>query len=166
MSRICTMNAKMNRAATAIAVSLLWSSAAMAEDAVLSGAVTHPLTLDAATLQTLPATTITVTFQSGSGEESGTYTGVLVWDLLQKAGMVNAPGKNMALRHTLTVTGRDGYAAAIAEGEFDPLYGNKQVLLAYRAADRKASFDHLRLLVPGDLHGGRFVSDVVSIDVK
>jgi hypothetical protein len=80
--------------------------------------------------------------------------------------MVNAPGKNMALRHTLTVTGRDGYAAAIAEGEFDPLYGNKRVPLAYGAADGKASFDHLRLLVPGDLHGGRFVSDVVSIDVK
>jgi hypothetical protein len=160
------MGTNMNRAAMALAVLLWWSSAATAQDGMLTGAVAHPLTLDAGTLQALPATTITVTFQSGSGEETGTYTGVLVWDLIQKAGMINAPGKNTALRHTITVTGRDGYAVAIAEGEFDPHYGNKQVLLAYKADGGKASFDHLRLLVPGDLHGGRAVVDVTTIEVK
>ena len=30
----------------------------------------------------------------------------------------------------------------------------------------KASFDHLRLLVLGDIYGGRSASDVTNIDVK
>jgi hypothetical protein len=149
------------------AVMLTFSSTPVpAQDASLTGAVAMPLMLNAATLRALPATTVTLSFQSGSGEETGTYTGVLVWDLLQKAGMVNAPGKNTMLQHSLTITGRDGYAVAVADGEFDPKYGNKQVLLAYEGTDGKASFGRLRLLVPGDLHGGRAVSDVVSIEVK
>jgi len=158
----------MSRISLALATLLFAASAtqATAADATLSGSVTTPLTLDEATLSALPTTTISISFQSSSGTETGTYTGVLLWDLLQKAGFVNAEGKNTVLRHTLSVAGRDGYVVAVAEGEFDPKFGNKQVLLAYKAVDGKVSFDHLRLLVPGDVHGGRAVSDVVSIEVK
>jgi hypothetical protein len=55
---------------------------------------------------------------------------------------------------------------AVALGELDPDYGNKQVLLAYHSTDGSASFDHLRLLVPGDVHGGRAVRDVAKIEVN
>lgn len=144
----------------------LSSFAALAAPASLSGAVAAPLTLDQATLAALPAQTVDISFETSSGPEKGTYTGVLVWDLLQKAGLVNDPGKNSFLKHVLMITGSDGYSVAIAEGELDPKFGNKPVLLAYKSADGKTSFDHLRILVPGDVHGGRAVSDVVSIEVK
>ena len=140
--------------------------AALAGPATLSGAVTAPVTPDEATLSALPAQTLDISFETSNGKESGTYTGVLVYDLLQKAGLVNDNGKNSFLKHTLMITGSDGYAVAVAEGELDPKFGNKQVLLAYKSADGKTSFDHLRVLVPGDIHGGRAVSDVVSIEVK
>jgi hypothetical protein len=151
-----------------LAVAALAASAAvaLAGPANLTGAVKTPLALDQATLAALPPTTITISFQTGNGPETGTYTGVLLWDLLEKAELVNAEGKNTILRHALTITGSDGYAVAVAEGEFDPKFGNRQVLIAYEGGDGKASYDHLRLLVPGDLHGGRAVSDVVSIEVK
>lgn len=133
----------------------------------LSGAVKTPVTLDAAMLKSLPATDLDITFKSGAATETGHYTGVLLWSLLEKAGLVNEPGKNTILKHTLLVTGSDGYAAALAEGEIDPNYAGKQVILAYDGGTGgKAGFDHLRLLVPGDDHGGRSVSDVVSIEVK
>lgn len=78
----------------------------------------------------------------------------------------NDEGKNAALKHTLLITGSDGYAVSVALGELDPNFANTQVLLAYDGADGKASFDHLRLVVPGDVHGGRSVKDVVGIEVK
>ena len=147
-------------------VAALAGPATLIGPATLTGAVTSPVTLDQATLAALPAQTLDISFDTANGKETGTYTGVLVYDLLQKAGLVNDSGKNSFLKHTLTITGSDGYAVAVAEGELDPKFGNKQVLLAYKSADGKTSFDHLRILVPGDIHGGRAVSDVVSIEVK
>jgi hypothetical protein len=141
-------------------------SPAQAAPANLNGTVQKPLTLDEATLKSLPPVTIDVTFQTSSGEETGHYTGVLVWDLLAKAVLVDDEGKNAALKHTLLITGSDGYAIAVALGEIDPHFAGKQVLLAYDGAGGKASFDHLRLVVPGDAHGGRSVNDVTTIEVK
>lgn len=145
---------------------VLAAGAADAGPAALEGAVKTPMTLDAATLAAFPATTIEAAFETSKGPERGTYTGVLLWDLLEKAGLVNAEGRNAELRHTLMVTGADGYAVAVALGEFSPRYGAKQVLLAYEGGGGKASHDRLRLIVPGDLHGGRSVTDVATIEVR
>ena len=133
-----------------------------AEPAVMSGAVKAPLTLDNATLSAMPVASVSISY----GTSNTTYTGVLVWDLLEKAELVPGDGKNAELRHTLLITATNGYAVAVALGELDPSYGNKQVLLAYRSTDGSASFDHLRLLVPGDVRGGRAVHDVAKIEVN
>lgn len=108
----------------------------------------------------MSATSLQTAFETSKGPERGTCTGVL----LQKAGLANAGGRNAELRHSLMVTGADGYAVAV--GEFAPRFGNKSVLLAYEGGDGKAGPDHLRLIVPEDLHGGRAVSNVVSIEVR
>ena len=86
--------------------------------------------------------------------------------MLEKAETVDAAGKNARLRHTLLITGRDGYAAALALGEIDPHYEGKQVILAYAGGEPPASFDALRLVVPGDTHGGRSVRDVAGIEIR
>src|SRR5262245_8109425 len=125
------------------------------EPVVLRGAGKKELALDETLLKSLPSMTVDVSFDTGEGKRSGSYTGVLLWTLVEKAGTIDAPGKNARLRHTLLITGRDGYAAALALGEIDPHYEGKQVVLAYAGGEPPASFSSLRLVVPRDVHGGR-----------
>jgi hypothetical protein len=136
------------------------------DEAKLVGAVKAPLVLDEATLNKLPVASVEISYARASGSTKGTYVGVLLWDLLAQAGTVDGAGTNSRLRHTLLVTSRDGYSVAIALGELDPAYGNKKVLLAYKGTDNVPSFAHLRLLVPGDVHAGRAVRDIASIEVR
>ena len=138
----------------------------VAEPPVLRGAVKQELVLDEALLKSLPATTVDVTYETGEGKKSGSYTGVLLWALLEKAEPIDEPGKNAQLRHTLLITGRDGYAVALALGEIDPHYEGKSVIVAYAGGELPASFNGLRLVVPGDVHGGRSVHDVWSIELR
>ena len=56
--------------------------------------VKQELILDEALLKSLPAVTVDVTFETGEGKKSGSYTGVLLWALLEKAGPIDEPGKN------------------------------------------------------------------------
>jgi hypothetical protein len=91
---------------------------------------------------------------------------VLLWSLIEKVGLVDEAGKNASLKHTLLITGRDGYAVALALGELDPHYEGKSVILAYAGGEPPASIEELRLVVPGDLHGGRSVRDVAFIEVR
>ena len=148
----------------AVAPSLTWSESA--QPAVLQGAVKQRLVLDDALLKSLPAVSIDVIFEAAQGSKSGRYTGVLLWALLEKAEAIDEPGKNASLKHTLLITGRDGYAVALAMGEIDPHYEAKQVIVAYSGGDPPASMSSLRLLVPGDVHGGRSVRDIATIELR
>ena len=47
---------------------------------------------------------------------------MLLWTLLEKAQPIDEPGKNASLKHTLLITGQDGYAEALALGDIDPHY--------------------------------------------
>jgi hypothetical protein len=134
--------------------------------AVLRGAVKQELVLDEALMTSFPPVTVDVTYEIGQGKKSGRYTGVLLWGLLEKAVTIDEPAKNAALKHTLLITGRDGYVVALALGEIDPHYEGKSVIVAYTGGEPPASFGSLRLVVPGDAHGGRSVRDVASIEVR
>lgn len=160
----------LHRAAPVLfALALLAGAAfpASAEDAArLDGAVRQTLALDAATFQSLPRIAVVVDVATGKGREQGAYVGARLWDLVQMAGLQSGAGKNGDLRRTLLVTGRDGYAVALALGEIDPHYAGKVVILAYQGGQPPSSAGSLRLIVPGDAHGGRNVRDVVRIEVK
>jgi len=132
----------------------------------LEGSVQQRLVLDKTLLESFTPVTIDVTFKTDKGEKSGRYTGVLLWSLIEKARLTDVGAKNAALRHTLLITGRDGYSVALAVGELDPHYEGKSVILAYAGGEPPASIDAPRLVVPGDKHGGRSVRDVASIDVR
>ena len=122
-----------------------WSEAS--EPAVLEGVVKQRLVLDEALLQSLTPITIEVSFETAQGSKSGRYTGVLLWTLLEKAQPIDEPGKNASLKHTLLITGRDGYAVALALGEIDPHYEGKQIIIAYAGGEPSASISSLRLIV-------------------
>jgi len=121
----------------------------------------------AADLKALPAVEVSVTFQTGHGDEHGAFTGALLWTVMQEAGIAEAKGNHPELRHALFVTGSDGYLVTLGFGEIDPDFEGKQAIIAYaRDGQPLEAKDGLRLIVPGDKHGGRDVRDVVRIEVK
>ncbi|MGN6149909.1 MAG: hypothetical protein ACTHPD_15325 [Rhizomicrobium sp.] len=117
-----------------------------------------------ANLRTYPAMLVPVTQVTDRGPLSATFKGALLWQVIDRAGWMNGAGKNAQIRHTILVTGKDGYAAAVSEGEIDPKLENKYVIIAYEKDGKP--LDAPRLVVPGDLHAARSVHDVVSIAVQ
>ena len=139
---------------------------------VVSGAVDHPKTWTAATLQALPALTQTDTFASGSTPQTHTYTGPTLWSVLDASGIQTAPGvKNDLLDRYVLATGTDGYKVVYSLGELSPAFGNRAALLATQEtiAGKTAPLtgDGLaRVTAPGDVKGGRYVSNLASLSVR
>ena len=65
------------------------------------------------------------------------------------------------------VTGSDGYQAILAWGEIDPSWEGKDVLVASMEDGQPLGSDGMaRLVVPGDLSGGRYVSNITAITLN
>jgi DMSO/TMAO reductase YedYZ molybdopterin-dependent catalytic subunit len=149
-----------------LAVALAASALAAPAELTLDGAVKTPLHVTAADLQGMPATELDVSFDTEHGPTKAHFTGVALWALLDSAGGLADPDKRAALHHTMTITGRDGYAVVLSTGELHPEFGNKGVIVAYLRDGKADEKEGLRLVVPGDKRGGRSVRDVVHIEVK
>lgn len=160
----------------AIAAALVCSTGQAATAApttsfTLSGAVGVAGTYDLAALQILPATTETVTYLSGPNPVTNTFTGPTIWTLLQSAGgIATDPSiRNSLLRNYVVATGSDKYKAVISTGEIAPRFGHKPDLIAY--ADMLGQLGvggedgFARLVVPGDIAGGRYVSNLTSFTI-
>ena len=122
---------------------------------VVDGTVAHGGTFDAGRLAGLPQRDL----PAAGGAPGGDHRGVLLWDLLRQADPVEQPVKNPGLRHTVLVTGRDGYAVAFSFGELDPDGSADAVTLLTRN-------NALQLLVPADHTRRRNVHDVTRITVQ
>jgi hypothetical protein len=138
---------------------------------LIDGKPEHPMLLSTEEIADLLATTnphvYTVTFQAGTAVETHTFTGYLLYDVLTFLGPKFDPAvRNDKLRFYASATGSDGYQAIVAWGEFDPIFENKAVLLAFTQDGKSLAGGGPRLVVPGDIRGGRYVSDVVSIRLE
>jgi DMSO/TMAO reductase YedYZ molybdopterin-dependent catalytic subunit len=137
----------------------------------VSGAVGTPGTYNLAALTALPATTETVTFTAGGTPTTDTYTGVGMSNLLSSAGGIttNPATKNDILRKYVVATGSDGYQVVVGAAEFTANFGNRGVMVAYSDTGGQlgssGSAGFARLIVPGDVAGGRYVSNLVSLQV-
>lgn len=132
----------------------------------IGGQVDERVRLRVDDLRSLPAQTVTVSFSSGSGSQTHTYTGPLLTDVLALAKPSLDPDvKNDALRFYASAIGSDGYAAIVSFGEIDAGFGARQVLLAYDEDGTDLCEAGPRLVVPGDIKGGRYVSNVVRVQV-
>ena len=135
----------------------------------LSGSVMTPGVYSLSTLEALPPTTETVTYLAGGTPVTSTFTGVSIWTLLTDAGIVtNAAIKNDILNYYLLATGSDGYEAVYSLGELDPMFGGTGApdLIAYEVDGGLLGSDGFaRVVVPGDDFGGRYVSNLVSLEV-
>lgn len=57
----------------------------------IEGQVVHPQSYGLSDLSALPSTRLNVDFYTGAGPVNASYTGVLLWDLLNRAGIVTDP---------------------------------------------------------------------------
>lgn len=116
----------------------------------LAGNVARPGSYNLASLQSFPPTSETV-----SGD---TYTGVALWNLLNVTGNIQ--------NQYVIATGTDGYESVYSLAELDPALGAPLDLVPY--ADNAGQFPadgFARIIIPGDNHQGRYISNLTSIDV-
>jgi DMSO/TMAO reductase YedYZ molybdopterin-dependent catalytic subunit len=147
----------------------LWTAPALAQSETLAvdGHVAHPAHWTLDQVKALPPVTVSLTFQSDHGPQTGTWTGALLLDIVKQAAPIdNDSGKSAPLQHTILARGDDGYGVALAIGEIDPRFAGKQVIVAYQRDGKPMEGQTFRLVVPGDAHGGRSVNGLVSLTIN
>jgi DMSO/TMAO reductase YedYZ molybdopterin-dependent catalytic subunit len=134
----------------------------------VGGQVMTPKWVDVSALQKLPHVNQNVTFFAAGSVENETFTGALLWDLLQSVGIITNPNiKNDILRKIIIVTGTDGYVADFTAGEIDPGFGGNQILVAYAVNGQPLGCEGpAQIVAPGDKAGGRFVHNIATIIVE
>jgi len=134
----------------------------------VTGDVTKRTSFDLEALEALPVTKENVSYFAAGAVVTQSFTGTLLWDLLQSVGLVVDPKvKNDILRKVIIVTGSDGYEAAFAAGEIAPTFGGVQIMVAYAVDGQALGEDGFaRIVAPSDKAGGRFVSNIVKIEVQ
>jgi hypothetical protein len=130
----------------------------------VGGDVTTPLQLTAADLAKMQRSQATLTQNS----QTATYEGVLLYDLLVKAGVPFGKamtGKPMA--SYLLLTARDGYQVVFALPEIDPKFEGAKVLLADKrdGGPLPATEQPLRIVAPQDKMHARSIYSVVKAEV-
>ena len=130
----------------------------------VTGAVHHPTTLTLDGLRALPSQPQTVTFNSSEGPQVHTYVGAPLVDIVTAAD----PNVDLARKHPLlavavVATGADGYSAVISWGELSPELAGTPVLVAY--VEDGQPLDRPTLVVPGDVEGARYVSELTELRV-
>ena len=100
-----------------------------------------------------------------------------IWTLING----NSLGQKQILTSYLLVTGSDGYQVLLSLAELDPAFGAPDYLVAYTQecdappASQTANCGlpglslgtggFARLVLPGDLRGGRYVSNIAAIEL-
>lgn len=157
--------------AAGLALAAAAASAVTSSTVRVDGLVTTPKTYTFSDLQALPSTTQSVSFLSGGGAQTHTYTGTSLWGVVNASGIQTDPAvRNDILRKYVLATATDGYQVVFSGGELNPGFGNRPDFLAYAetiggVSGPLGSDGMARIAVPGDVRGGRYVSNVVSLTV-
>ena len=133
----------------------------------ISGAVSTPLSLTVADLKNLPRTTLHVTNPHENKTE--TYEGVLLEELLQRAGVPHGEQLRGKLMTTFVIAeAEDGYKVVFALAELDSGISNSEVLVAdtVDGAPIDAKRGPFRLVAPHDKRPARWVRMLKSITVS
>jgi hypothetical protein len=123
-----------------------------------------PLSLTSADLAKMPRATATLTADGNTT----TYEGVLLYDILVKAGVPFGramTGKPMA--SYLIATGKDGYQVVFALAEIDPMFSGAKVIIADKADGAPLPGPQLpfRIVAPEDKMHARSIYSLVKLEV-
>jgi hypothetical protein len=157
-----------NRAAALLLCAGLCSYAAFAaEPAVLlrvEGAVTTPLTLTVDDLAKMPRSTASRTEEG----ETVNYEGVLLYDVLVKAGVpFGKPMYGKSMAKYILATAKDGYQVVFALPEIDPAFVGSRVLLADKrnGGPLYPTQQPIQVIAPQDKLPARSMFSLVKIEV-
>jgi hypothetical protein len=139
-------------------------AAAQSDVLKVGGAVPTPLTLTADDLAKMPRATATTT----SDGNTNTYEGVLLYDILVKAGWQF--GHVMGTRAApacILLTGKDGFQAVFSLAEIDPQFSGVKVLVADKLDGRPLpdKYKPFRVISPNDKMRARSIYSLVKVDV-
>ena len=137
----------------------------------VTGEVTNRAVFDLNEFQQFTPAQENVTYFAAGSVVTESFTGVLLWDLLNSApvnGIVTDPNtKNDILHKVIIVTGTDCYQSVFGAGEIDPFFGGSQIMVAYATGGQSlGTAGFARIVAPGDKAGGRFVSNIARIEVR
>ena len=132
----------------------------------VGGAVATPLTLSVADLKAMPRTTLHV--ENPHEKKSEVYEGVLLEELLRRAGAAHGEQIRGPLMTTYVAEASNGYRALFALAEVDSGFMNSEILVADTVDgspidEKRGPF---RLVAPHDKRPARWVRMLKSITVS
>jgi DMSO/TMAO reductase YedYZ molybdopterin-dependent catalytic subunit len=133
----------------------------------VGGAVSTPLTLTAEDLKRMPRTTLQVS--NSHEKKSETYEGVLLEELLRRAGAPHGEQlRGPLMTAYVVVEAADGYRVLFALAELDSDFVNSEVLVAdtVDGGPIDAKRGPFRLVVPHDKRPARWVRMLKAITVS
>ena len=168
----------MRRILLATAIPLLLGFSAWAQQAAppkpssgpsdfkVSGAVTTPLDLTVADLKAMPRKTLRV--DNAHSKKTEVYEGVLVEDLLQKAGVPQGEQlRGQAMATYVLVEAADNYRVVFALEEFNSSFMDSEIIVAdtLDGAPIPGALGPFRLVAPHEKRPARWVEMVKSLTV-
>ena len=131
---------------------------------VVSGDVAQALTITLADLKAMPRTTVTV----GEGAQQTTYEGVLVGELLRRAGVpLGRDLSGPALTTYVRASARDGYEVVFSVAELDPAFTANDIIVADTNNGKPLleAQGPFRLVAPRDKRAARGVRMLLGLQV-
>src|SRR5258708_17554005 len=121
------------RAAAAILAGMLLIAPAAGQSPSLSleGKIKLPQHWVLDDLKKMQAEHVDVSYQTERGPVTGSYTGVLLWSLIDHAGGIDDTARNAVVRHTIRITATDNYVVVLSTGQIAPDFSHERALIAY-----------------------------------
>jgi DMSO/TMAO reductase YedYZ molybdopterin-dependent catalytic subunit len=135
-------------------------------DFKIAGTVTTPLDLTAADLKTMPRKTLRV--DNAHSKKSEVYEGVLVEDLLQKAGVPQGEQlRGQAMATYVLVEAADNYRVVFSLAEFNSSFQDSEIIVAdtMDGMPIPGALGPFRLVAPHEKRPARWVEMVKSLTV-
>lgn len=128
---------------------------------VVTGDLAYPLDLTVVDIRAnYPSAVVTTQFETDNGLITSTFIGARLWDVIASAG---SPSGELYVE----AKADDGWGCIIRRDELDPALTDRVVLVAYErdGAPLPPRDGLLRLVVPGDGPGRRFVRGLAYVNV-
>lgn len=131
----------------------------------ITGDVRTPLSLTPGDLKAMPRTRVEVKDEDG---QAVTYEGVLVGDILKRAGAALGPDmRGTAVATYVVASARDGYQVVFSLAELDPAFTASQIIVA-DTINGKPLFAYqgpLRIVAPHDARPARSIRMLERLNV-
>jgi len=132
----------------------------------IEGAVAQPITLAIDDLREhYQPYTVDTTYANDDRVAQASFTGARLWEVLENAGVILNTVQPELMR--VMAKSVDGFRCVIKWHEFDPTADNNLIMVAYLQNGQpiQGKRGPLRLVVPGDAQGLRYIGNLATLTV-